>query len=316
LQFALTIQPSALPLSIVEQLVSCSVGTADIVAIPRLTAKLEPNPRNQDIKQKTAEDEIDVSEVLSLLHLVALRCVPDPKSISRFWAKMEFDFVLVMLNKGQPLPDIQLMLEILATSALSTSFGAILDDIERQKRHEMDVLDRLTTLLFETPVAPPAEPPYSTIDVAQLKVSILALIGALIASNHGGLTVATNRLAFGRLVRFLHLSVTSLYSLFVAEERDPVVSAINLTVRILYHIETKFTDVVDVRAKLAAVPGAAHMHLVALGRIAFGEGLILDAGIDEEVVEAAHVMLDEFLSPEEGRALMEAFGVGPDKEQE
>ena len=46
---------------------------------------------------------------------------------------------------------------------------------------------------------------------------------------------------------------------------------------------------------------------MAFTRLAFSDALVLEEGIEEEVVDAAHQLLDEYLTPEEGVALLEVF---------
>ena len=52
------------------------------------------------------------------------------------------------------------------------------------------------------------------------------------------------------------------------------------------------------------------MHLIALTRLAFCESVILERGIEPEVSDAAHALLDEFLSPVEGEQLLVMFATG------
>lgn len=52
------------------------------------------------------------------------------------------------------------------------------------------------------------------------------------------------------------------------------------------------------------------MHLIALTRLAFCESVILERGIEPEVSDAAHALLDEFLSPVEGEQLLVMFASG------
>lgn len=63
-------------------------------------------------------------------------------------------------------------------------------------------------------------------------------------------------------------------------------------------------------AKLAVIPGGVHKHLVVLTRLAFSEGLVLEAGIEDDVVECAHRLLEESVTPEEGEALLRCFEGG------
>jgi hypothetical protein len=49
------------------------------------------------------------------------------------------------------------------------------------------------------------------------------------------------------------------------------------------------------------------MHLVALTRVAFCEAVVLERGIDPAASDAAHALLDEFLSPYEGEQLLQMY---------
>ena len=64
--------------------------------------------------------------------------------------------------------------------------------------------------------------------------------------------------------------------------------------------------------KLAAVPGSSHHHRVGLSRLAFSQGLVLEKDIDDDVVDCARKMLDRVITPDEGEALAQAFGVTAD----
>ena len=79
-------------------------------------------------------------------------------AVTVLWSAIEFDFILLMLHKSQPLSQIIMTLHLLATSVLPNSFGAIVvsttsrhDQPTRQTKSETDILDRLTVLLFEVP---------------------------------------------------------------------------------------------------------------------------------------------------------------------
>ena len=61
------------------------------------------------------------------------------------------------------------------------------------------------------------------------------------------------------------------------------------------------------KVKLSAVEGGNHKHLVAFARLAFSDALVLEEGIEEEVVDAAHQLLEEYLTPEEADALSKVF---------
>ena len=429
--------------AIVDKLLPLAFSTIDLIAIPVVTSvnsKLASKPKAADHRLK---ENINVFEILSLVHRVALCCAQsyddDGDAKVKFWKKAEYDFVLLMLNIAQPLEQIDLMLQILCTSSLPDSIGTVLDqpDPVRQARKEGVLLDLITYLLIEKPVSPgtqetstlskpstlpslstryprdtpnssPPSSPYSRTQIAQLRYSVITVLATFIHHPHGGRALATHRTTLGRLVSFVHdafkslyslnpmipahmLSSTSSSSLLTSSSPSPsssssspvraaTIASINMAVRVLYHVFTQYADLVNVREKLAAVPGAAQKHLVALGRIAFCEGAaneeespderqqhkdqdgkadenddamdvekttqdkengntnadadanlpnmantnnntlstttstttssclsVMEEGIEEEVIEAAHMMLEEFLTPEEGEALVAAF---------
>lgn len=47
-----------------------------------------------------------------------------------------------------------------------------------------------------------------------------------------------------------------------------------------------------------------------VGGFGFGGARVLEAGIEEEVVDMAHQLLDEYLSPQEGEELVRVFSSG------
>lgn len=221
---------------------------------------------------------------------------------------MEFDFVLLMLHKAQPVSQIIQMLELLGTSILPSSFGAITTRVtSQQPKNESDTLDRLTILLFETPQPPLEKTPYTPLEIASLRTAVLCLLQSLAYTPYGGKLLATHRLAIGRLVRFLHEAILAMY-MYNPTTHPATVTHVNATVYILAHLTSAHADVVDMHAKLAVVPGGSQKHLTSLSRVAFAEGYsVLEKGIEGEAAEAAHRMLDELLSPEEGEAVVDVF---------
>ena len=310
------------------KLVPLCLATSDLIAVP--TAKASRNPSYHQPPSPKLKGLVDPLDYLNLLHWVALNCDFHPGSLEVFWSSMEFDFVLLMLHKSQPLSQIIQMLHLLATSILPTSFGAIiaasaqtdqLSNAPRQSKNESDIVDRLTVLLFEIPEAASTSPPedhsvstppkaYSPTDLLDLRSSILALLKRLCFTAHGGRAIATHRLAIGRLVRFLHDCVVAMYK-YTPETHGTTTSLVNETVMLLGHLTACHADVLDMRARLAAVPAGSYKHLVALSRVAFAEGAsVIEEGIDSEAAEQAHRMLDEHLSPEEGEAVISVFSSG------
>ena len=260
--------------------------------------------------------EIDVLNCLALLYTIATSCVTTPEAISRFWQCIPDDFALLMLTKVQPLPQIMLMLRIVSTSALPNTLGTIVpaeSELEQQVNRETDFIERLTLLLFDTPEArngpeikDSTPHSYTSISLCNLRIQVLHVLGALCVHTHGGRSLSRHLHAIGRLVRFLHNQIDALYD-YNTLTHSLTVDSINLSMRLLYHLLTNFPDDIDMKVKLSAVQGGNHNHLVAFTRLAFSDALVLEEGIEEEVVDAAHQLLDEYLTPEEGVALLKAF---------
>lgn len=79
-----------------------------------------------------------------------------------------------------------------------------------------------------------------------------------------------------------------------------------MSVRILHHLLHTFENLINLTEKLGAERGGYHFFLISMSRVAFSEQLVFEAGIQTEVIEAAHDILDSVLSPEEGEAIVNA----------
>jgi len=313
-------------MALVERFIPLATKTIDLIAVPRArpSADLEIKQEHADpdsgIDQHLLEC-IDVDQILSLLHSMAFDTSLKTETCQAFWRKMEFDFTLMMLNKAQPLPHIMLVLQMVGSSAMSETFGVITDP-DRQAISEVHTIDRLTTLLFERPEAPPDEPPYEDTEIARLQVETIRALNAIAITKHGSSVLAQHRTAIGRLVRLLHVQVTRLYDLpsttiEITEQsvtttkssliHELTATLINLTVRLIYHLLTNQAELINLRERLMVIPGGHHKFLVSLTRLAFSEQLVYEAGIEEEAVDAAHEILDSILSPEEGEAVVQAI---------
>ncbi|OCL03227.1 hypothetical protein AOQ84DRAFT_442872 [Glonium stellatum] len=321
LQFILAYDFMTTAVAVTETALPLILASVDLVAIPIARASTNSAfiPDRDTPAQVKLRKEIDVLKCLALLYTIATSCVATPEAISRFWQCMPSDFVLLMLMKAQSLPQIILMLRIFSTSALPNTLGAIVPaefGPEQQVKRETDTVDRLTNLLFEFPEVrdePKAKdtaiPSHTPISVCNLRIQVLHVLGALCVHTHGGRSLSRHRHAIGRLVRFLHDQIDALYD-YNTLTHSLTVDSINLSMRLLYHLLTNFPDDIDMKAKLNVVQGGSHKHLVALTRLAFSDALVLEEGIEEEVVDAAHQLLDEYLSPEEGEALLQVFSSG------
>jgi hypothetical protein len=84
---------------------------------------------------------------------------------------------------------------------------------------------------------------------------------------------------------------------------------VNTATRLLHHLLTAFSSHVNLQAKLNAVHGGMqHKYLLSMARLAFSEGHVLEAGIEDDVVECAYALLENMITtPEEGDALTGVF---------
>lgn len=317
-EFVLAMAVDAPKMSLIERFIPLATRTIDLVAVPRVRSisgtKVDPNLLSL----------VDVDQILSMMHNMAFDASAHIESCQTFWTKIEFDFALMMLNKNQPLPQIMLVLQMVGTSVMPETFSIISENPEKQPLIETHTIDRLTTLLFEQPEAPPDEPPYEDTEITALQIETIRVLNSLAGTKHGSEVLAQHKTAIGRLVRLLHVQVTKLYDLpvttinFVEDAveanesstiHDLTTVLINLTIRLIHHLLIQYSDLINLREKLIVIPGGHHKFLVSLTRLAFSDQdqQVYEAGIEYEAVDAAHEILDTILSPEEGDAVMQAI---------
>ncbi|TKA77824.1 hypothetical protein B0A55_04598 [Friedmanniomyces simplex] len=346
LSFAMYLELASIKSQLIEEAVPLCVRTVDLIAAPTMRASTNPifaATLNRTVQDKLA-DELCADEVMDLLLLLCDAATLCPGRLEVFWKHVDLHFTLLMLNKAQPVSQINAMLRALATSALPTTFGPISENAEIQRAQEMGIFDRLTSLLFEMPELPPDEPSYTESEIAELRMHILKVLKALCQTDHGSLLLAQHRSAIGRLIRFLDGQINKLYTLPPSLTRsmmksdnhnnvdsDPttppltppaptahalIAQTINLTTRLFHHLllrrspnhhgDDNDDHSIDLTQKLTVIRGGHQKFLVCMSRLAFSEHLVLEYGIEEGVVEAAHEVLDSYLSPEEGEAVVRA----------
>ncbi|KAI7014849.1 hypothetical protein KC366_g15672, partial [Hortaea werneckii] len=331
IQFALFGQLSDIVAQLIEEAVPLCMTTISLVAIPLVRVSTNPAYAANLDREAHAKlcEQIDVDEMMEfLLRLAQSATIVGSTRVEDFWKCMELPFTLLMLNKAQPISQSTTTLRLLCTSSLSTTFGPVVppeseDAASGQSKQETAIIDRLTILLFETPKPPPDEPAYSEAELAELRNEILSVFRELCLTDHGGHLLAQHRSAVGRLVRFLHGQMEKLHllppaaspsthspeNLTTEQTTEPpsahplVAQTINTTTRLLYHLLRTYDTSLHLGQKLQAVQGGYHKFLVSMTRIAFSDQLVLEAGIEDEVAEAAHAVLDNMLSPEEGEAI-------------
>ena len=303
---------------LLEEAIPLCTRTIDFVAVPISRASKNPPLRASTYTKAFDElaDELDVERVMEFLYSLCSAAHLTSDRIDAFWSTIDFGFTLQMLGKAQPLSQITTVLQMLQTSARELTFGVVPPDSTKQREVEKAIVERLTNLLFETPEAPKDEDPYTTEEVLELRVEVLTVFRKMCYTDHGGLLLVQQKSAIGRFIRFLDAQMGRLYQARPTvglsprpddrlEAHDLIAKSVNMVVRILHHLLRKYE--VDVVPKLHVVHGGYHKFLVSLTRVAFSEQLVLEAGIEHEVAEAAHNILDNTLGPEDGDAVMKAI---------
>lgn len=330
LHFILASEPCSIAVSLTTRAIPIILASVDLVSVPQARISISTNAKVvADLytpAQRAINESIDIMDCLNLLYLIAASCVPSPDAIARFWQLIPFDFVLCVLQVSQPLDRITTMLRILSTSALPNSLGAILPisspPDNKQELREAELINQLTMLLRETPliITDPAlkllqSSEYPSEKILHLHLQILTLLTQFSLPSYGSTRLATNRLCLGRLFLFLDTCITSLYTSPLSQQqtstRTLIISSINTCMKLIYHLKISNPDM-DFKEKLNVVQGGHHKYLVTLTRLAFCEGLVLEDGIEEEVSDMAHAVLDEGLSPEEGDNLWRVFSSSGD----
>ncbi|KAF2870772.1 hypothetical protein BDV95DRAFT_495549 [Massariosphaeria phaeospora] len=322
LHFVLAWEPGKTAVAVTAQVVPLIIASVDLVAIPVARAAKGGEKDLADLysaAQRQIARDIDVADCLELLYVIATSCVSSPSkdSLALFWQTIPSDFALILLNKEQPVIHISLMLRILSTSALHSSLGPIVpaDSLpESQGKREADLIHRLTNLFSETPTAipepesPPPDPcPAEAI--WDLRLSVLDVLTQFSIHEHGSARLASHRACVGRLIKYLDFSISALYAHPLFPTQSNTIASINATMKLVYHLHTSNPGF-DIKSKLVGILGGQHAYLVALTRLAFSDGLVLERGIEDAVVDMAHGILDEGLSIEEGEGLLRVFSSG------
>lgn len=321
LHFILACEPVETSVRVAERVVPLVIAFVDLVSDPISKAAKGGDQAISDLfspSQRDIASHIDVLDCLELLYVIATSCVssPDAGAITRLWHAIPSTFACMLLVKEQPHAQITLMLHILSTSGLADSLGPITtaeSAHDNQASNEDALINRLTNLFTETPkvLVEPSKPAVSTptlseTDLWNLRLLVLTVLTQFSITPYGCDRLAQNRLCIGRLIKYLDFCITTLYRQPLSPTQDQKVSSINTTMKLIYHIATSNPNF-DMKAKLVNTLGGQHAYLVSLTRLAFSEGLVLEAGIEDAVVNMAHDILDEGLSPEEGDAFGRVF---------
>lgn len=279
------------------------------------------------------EEHIDTTRILSLLYTSALACATAPSetdggleyTAAGFWRLMSLDVVLLLLTPRQRPGDVVGMLDLLASSSLPGSIGPVTDEADAVVVARA-VIERVSAKLTEQP-----RPSMAREQTRRLRLAALRALVAFALHPFGALQLASHSNALVRLVTCLSASIDDLYDQPVALHLlPPVPESLSRRLRLaeptapadLYRIISQsvllihrlVTDpatcnAADMSQKLSLAHGGSQRYLLALGRLTFAEeDLLIEAGIDAEVAEAAHELLELNVTPDDGEAVGEAFG--------
>ncbi|KAL5373282.1 hypothetical protein DPSP01_012854 [Paraphaeosphaeria sporulosa] len=321
LQFVLACEPAKTAVAVMQDIIPLIVESVKLVAIPIYEARNRNEKKTAFLFSSAYQntvDEINVQSCLDLLYLLATCCLscPSPEPLAQFWRDMPIDWVLLMLQKEQPIPHMLILLRTLSTSALPASLGPIIaSEPETQRGGESNLLARLTNLFSESiePIPNPksAEPaqPVQESQIWIVRLKILDVLTQFSIPEYGSAVLISHGLCIGRLIKYLNHAVSALYARPLSPTQPEKIATVNTTMKLLNHLTT-CNPGFNIKSKLNETLGGLHAYYVSLTRLAFSEGLVLEAGIEQEVMDMAHDILDDGLSPEEGDALAEVFPSG------
>ncbi|KAA8647466.1 hypothetical protein EYZ11_010493 [Aspergillus tanneri] len=318
----LDVEATSVVPQLIEHLVPVLQESGDVNAIPRF--KHSPVSRQSfgQVRQtplSELEPLVDSTDALGLLFQIVSRCVHIDRDLEKFWRYMRYDFVLMMLNCSQPIRDIMLTLNLLTTSVRAQSFGSVQDTEQDQIANENYIVDRVANLLSEKPYVDEGEPPYTPIEVCNMRLEALSLLTCVAfnvsvpASTHGSSVIASHPTVIARLFRAMHDELDALY--YSPPDQSLHAYLVNGLMSLIYGVLKRHPDT-DLQAKLGRVAGGKQKFLVVLTRLAFSEGLVLEAKIEDETVEMAHEILDDAVNPQEAEALQEVFSSAKGKSDE
>ncbi|KAJ5169016.1 uncharacterized protein N7482_004610 [Penicillium canariense] len=303
------------PLSdLITPLVGVLQDSVEVNAVPRF--KYSPAAREKArIPRSTPQSdlhlEVDSTEALRLLYHISCQLLHVKGALDNFWAHIRYTFILVMLHGSQPLKDIMIILPLLLTSIRVDSFGPIMSSEQDQADVQKWIIDRLSFMLSEAVIPDEGVEPYTAYDICAMRLEVLILLESLAfnpaapSREHGSAIIAAHPTALPRLFRSMHDELDALYS--SPPEQDLRVAMVNGLMRLIFGVMRRHGSSINMQEKLACVPGSKQKHLVVLTRLAFCDGSVLEAGVDDETVDMAHELLEEWTNPQEAESLAEAF---------
>ena len=315
-KFVLAYDSARVGPGLVADLVPVLQSTVRVNAIPRFdhSPVLRSNIGKPKITPKSSlTSEVDTAGCLQMLLDIAHACLHYEAHITLLWSTMDHEFMFVMLNSSQPITDMTLILNLLWTSLQRNTFGILAQDRD-QAQTEAQIIDRVSFLLWETPRVDEGDKPYTADQISQFRVEAMSLLSALgfsgtdfnpQAGSHGSRLLASHPSAIGRLVRCIYDELSALYS--PEPNREYHSRLVNEGMRLFYHLLRIHGHEIVLHDKLEAVNGGIQKHAVVLTRLAFRDGPVMEAGIDDDTCAMAHEMLEQVITPEEAEGLLEVF---------
>ncbi|KAJ5364520.1 uncharacterized protein N7496_010233 [Penicillium cataractarum] len=312
-RYLLMMDEAPLP-DLITSLVGVLQDSVEVNAVPRF--KYSPAAREKArIPRSTPQSdlhlEVDSTEALRLLYYISCQLLHVKSALDNFWAHIRYTFILVMLHGSQPLKDIMVILPLLSTSIRADSFGPIMSSEQDQADVQKWIVDRLSFMLSEAAMPDEGCEPYTSYDICAMRLEVLLLLESLAfnpaapSKEHGSAIIAAHPTALPRLFRSMHDELDALYS--SPPEQELRVAMVNGLMRLIFGVMRRHGPTISMQEKLASVAGSKQKHLVVLTRLAFCDGSVLEAGIDDETVDMAHELLEEWTNPQEAESLAEAF---------
>lgn len=313
IKFILLLDTTTIAPALIERLVPVLQESGNVNGVVRFHHSPVSRQNFGQVKQTPRSElhqEVDSTEALRILYLVATGCMDDENAMKTFWKHIDYNFILMMLNSSQLMDDITINLNLLTTSIRQDSFGPIQETEKDQESIENYIIDRAANLLSEKLQVDEGQDSYTPAQICNFRLEVLSFLTAVAfsapnpANSHGSSVIAAHPTVLARLIRSMHDELDALYS--YPPEHELHSALVNGLMRLIYGVTRKHRDI-DLHAKLGHVAGGKQKYLVVLTRLAFSEGQLLEAGITDETVDMAHEMLEDAVNPDEAEALLEAF---------
>ncbi|KAI5457020.1 hypothetical protein BGZ63DRAFT_495193 [Mariannaea sp. PMI_226] len=307
------------------------VAQATICNLAGLKHRLSEADQKENEQFKALAENINIPDILSLLHITSLACstsVLETESgietkAAYFWSHISLDTPSILLTAKQDLSDIISTLDLLATSSLPGSIGPITDEKDPPFVAQL-IIDKVVIKLTENPIA--------TITPKNKRKLQLAVVRTLLAFARypfGAIQLAIHNSTLPRLVNYLSTCIDELYNqsipssilpeppkrggfpIPISDAPTELCHIISQCVLLIHTLVTgpHTSNLANINQKLSTSHGGSQRYLLALGRLTFAEeDLVMESGITEETIEAAHELLELVVTPDEGEIVSEAFG--------